>query len=108
MGDGVTIQTKRGLLESGAMTPEEMGVKPTTQQEAPPSTSYKSGSSAKEDAAKAQGITVQELERRQRQQLEELLRNRNRKAGGGLIRSPLQMAGGGSVAGMARDRKSVV
>lgn len=104
MGDGVTIQTKRGLLESGAMTPEEMGLKPTTP---PPaydstSTSYKSGSSAKEDAAKAQGITVQELERRQRQQLEELLRNRNRKAGGGLIRSPLQMAGGGSVSGMAR------
>lgn len=90
MGDGVSIQTKRALIESGAYTPEDLGLvsapKPSND-----ATWAVGGSSAAADQRKITGETPLQQRQRQDAQLRALLEARKRKgyAGGGIVQGAL-------------------
>lgn len=90
MGDGVSIQTKRALIESGAYTPEDLGLvsapKPSNE-----ATWAVGGSSAAADQRKITGETPLQQRQRQDAQLRALLEARKRKgyAGGGIVQGAL-------------------
>lgn len=85
-------QERQILIEAGVMTKEDFTGRPSVP---PPASPPVGGSSAQADKAKALGITVEELRRRQDAQLQELLKKRQNKASGGMIsinpRKPLDL-----------------
>lgn len=87
MGDGVSIQTKKALIESGAYTPEDLGLvsapKPSNE-----ATWAVGGSSAAADQRQVTGETPLQQRQRQDAQLKALLEARKRKGytKGGIIK----------------------
>lgn len=90
MGDGVSIQTKRALIESGAYAPEDLGMVRRPQPKVQPTWAV-GGSSAAADQRAVSGETPLQQRQRQDAQLKALLEARKRKgyAGGGAIKGAL-------------------
>jgi len=75
---------RQAAIESGAMLPEDFI--PTSSAPTPaPKTYDNRPSSAQQDLAKSLGITVEELQRRQALQFQQLQQRRQNKAGGGAL-----------------------
>lgn len=86
MGDGISFQTKRALLELD----RDMGGRQEPQQPQEPTNNRVGGLSAAEAQARAFGISVDELRKRQAAKFQELMNKRKGYADGGRVNGALE------------------
>lgn len=82
------MQTKRGLIESGAVDPEFFGVRPQEEQRRP---ADQSSSTALEDKARALGKSVDEVRQEQAAKFRQFMQRRNGYAKGGAVRPQMNL-----------------
>jgi len=84
--DVLNVLQQKALIDAGAATPEDYGWKSANPKQ--DSSNYKSGTTAAQDAAKARGITINQLKDKQRADFNRLLKSRNYADGGSIKESP--------------------